>query len=139
MNDHEQDTIEIRCASAQRVAHDSANAGLCDDLIERFVDVTVSRHGFDRLRCAERRNQLRSLQAWMERRADWGLVNASGAELQRYIDDLPRQAPADSRAMVAANLREFFAYLREIGVRRDDPTSALVTRNFDRRTFEAVA
>lgn len=140
MNEDNQDTIEVCQALAERRGSGNAEADLCDDLIERFIDVMTSVHGFDRARCAEQREQLRSLQAWMKQHAAWGILNANAIELQRYIDAFPPQAPLGSQARAAAILRDFFAYLRELGVRRDNPASGVIPhRDLSHRMFEAVA
>ncbi|HEX7115839.1 MAG TPA: site-specific integrase [Steroidobacter sp.] len=97
-------------------------------MIERFLDVTTVRQGFDRVRCATQREELRSFHWWMERLHGRPITNASAADLQRYVDELQGKGLACTRAKVAAVLREFFRYLREVGVRLDEPARHLEAR-----------
>jgi len=140
MNNQNRNAIGVGYTPLESLDRRGSDAELCDDLIERFIDVMTSRHGFDRAKCADQREQLRSLQVWMERHVGWGALNASAIELQRYIDAFPPQAPLGSQARAAAILRDFFAYLRELGVRRDNPASGVIPhRDLSHRMFEAVA
>lgn len=110
---------------------DRPSSRLTEDLIERFLDVTTVRQGFDRSRCASQREELRSFHTWMERRQGGSITNASAADLQRYVNELQGHAFAGKRAKAAAVLREFFRYLREVGFRLDDPA-----RDFDARGMD---
>lgn len=122
-NPHERDTLRIWSAGAgaRRVDSDWRQPGLAEDLIERFLDATTVRQGFDRARCASQREELRSFHWWMERRHGRAITDASAADLQCYVDELQGRELARKRAKVAAVLREFFWYLREVGIRFDEP------------------
>jgi site-specific recombinase XerD len=114
---------------------------LAEDLIERFLDATTVRQGFDRARCASQREELRSFHWWLERRHGRAITNASAADLQRYVDELQGRGLARKRAKVAAVLREFFSYLREVGIRLDEPARYLDARGIcsSGSLIEAVA
>jgi Site-specific recombinase XerD len=121
MSAHEQDTIKVWFARPQDTRDAEAGAGFCDDLIERFVDVVSFHHGFDPAKCAERRDALRAVRTWLQARGGWGLLNASSAELQCFVEELAQQ----EQIAAAEVLREFYTYLRTLGIRRDNPAVGL--------------
>ena len=96
---------------------------LSAQLIDRFMDVLAVDYRFGPATRAQYRSDLRSLERWLQQNSRNSLCCATDANLVRYL----REAHARSSGVAKQrrrSMRRFYAWLRAVGCREDDPMSA---------------
>jgi site-specific recombinase XerD len=95
-------------------------------VIERFMDVTGMTRAVTRMGRCGYRADLYALESWIHGVTGHTLVTASTAELWAYF----RKAIAagvEQRLLdrLLMSIQHFYAYMREAGIREDDPAAAM--------------
>lgn len=98
------------------------------DLLHRWMDVLTVQNGRgSSFLAAELAEHVRELDDWMEESGRGMAITACEADLRRYVDHLADSGGGEPDLHLPLTaMQEFYAYLRNIGFRQDDPASFLV-------------
>ena len=120
------DAATASCSNAPPVDewHD-----LSYEMIERYLDVLTVEYRVGSATRMEHHADLRSLDRWLVRNSQLSLVRATEAVLLRYLDEeLARSRTAAIRRR--RTMRRFYAWLRDVGCREEDPMQGQRMRNW---------
>lgn len=100
---------------------------LSGDLIERYLDARCFREGLTRAGQQSFRDDLRNFDAWMLRSCQRTLVTAQAADVKQFIR-VCASSSLSTRSILSllASVRGFYEFLREGGIRRDNPVQDLL-------------
>jgi len=99
--------------------------GLSVDLIDRFIDVQITRQGLSVSTCAAYQGELYKLDSWLQRLARCTLASATDSDLSAYLVTRASTSPHTLSRVLRA-MRRFYAFLQSQHFREDNPAPAPV-------------
>ncbi|AMN46949.1 hypothetical protein ACG33_07530 [Steroidobacter denitrificans] len=102
---------------------------MTDTLIERYLDVLVVEYHIGAATRAAHRLDLLNLERWLGRHSKSSLVDVTDTALVRYLSkELARSPTLAVRRR--RTMRRFYAWLKDVGCRDDDPMQGRRMRNW---------
>lgn len=94
--------------------------GLSIDLIDRFIDVQITRQGLSVSTCTAWQAELYKLDSWLQRTARCTLASASDCDLSAYLVTRASTS-AQTLSRILRTMRRFYAFMQSQQFREDNP------------------